>query len=45
MKIRGLLGKKEMEDAIAETTLELERAGVISQMSMPFRLTFEHLLL
>ena len=45
MKIRGLLGKKEMEDAIAETTLELERAGVISQMSMPFRLTFEEILI
>ena len=45
MKINGILGKSDMEDAIRETTLELERIGVVPNKCLLFRLSFEEILL
>jgi len=45
MKVRGILGKNKVEDAIRASTLELERYGIIPKERLLFRLTFEEILL
>lgn len=45
MKLQGKLGTGDVEDAVAETTRELERAGVIPNMRLLFRLSFEEILI
>ena len=45
MKIKGILETGKLEEAISASSLDLERAGVLPNERLVFRLTFEEILL